>query len=501
MPERLRVGCAPTMLRRLRIENLVLIREAELELAPGLNAITGETGAGKTILAQAIGLLLGAKGDAAFVGPAGGGGIRRGRARPAGLLDEGSRRSPSCGPRTRRRSCSRGASSPTGRTRAYAWGRSAAREDVAAAVERAARDVRPVRAAPPRAARRTSSTCSTRFCGDEQLAPPRRARATPGASSLAARRRHEELTRDAAAARGAARRAARARRGHRGARAGRRGAAARRARAAPPRDELAEARRPPRRRSTPEEGEGAAGLVARRRARGRAARAARAGARSARATSCATPSSACARRRRACASFLASLEAEPGRLDEVEASSSTAIAEAKRRFRCADATRSCSRAPPRRGRARRARRTEPIRRRRRREALAAAEARVAGARTLELRAERSAAAPAFADAVAAELRDVGMGDGEFRVRAARARAGRDRAPTRSVVPRPPERGPAVRAGRRDGLRRRALADRARDRGGRGRRDARLRRDRRRHRRRDRARRRPRRCGGSPSARR
>jgi len=56
------------VLRRLRIENLVLIREAELELAPGLNAITGETGAGKTILAQALGLLLGAKGDDSFVG-------------------------------------------------------------------------------------------------------------------------------------------------------------------------------------------------------------------------------------------------------------------------------------------------------------------------------------------------------------------------------------------------------------------------------------------------
>ena len=56
------------MLRRLRIENLVLIREAELELGPGLNAITGETGAGKTILAQAIGLLLGAKGDASYLG-------------------------------------------------------------------------------------------------------------------------------------------------------------------------------------------------------------------------------------------------------------------------------------------------------------------------------------------------------------------------------------------------------------------------------------------------
>ena len=59
------------VLRRLRIENLVLIREAELELAPGLNAITGETGAGKTILAQAVGLLLGMKGDDSFVGPAG----------------------------------------------------------------------------------------------------------------------------------------------------------------------------------------------------------------------------------------------------------------------------------------------------------------------------------------------------------------------------------------------------------------------------------------------
>ena len=42
------------MLRSLRIENLVLIRRAELPFAPGLNVITGETGAGKTILAQAI---------------------------------------------------------------------------------------------------------------------------------------------------------------------------------------------------------------------------------------------------------------------------------------------------------------------------------------------------------------------------------------------------------------------------------------------------------------
>src|SRR5437763_2173015 len=59
------------VLRRLRIENLVLIRGAELELAPGLNVITGETGAGKTILAQALGLLLGGRADDALVGPAG----------------------------------------------------------------------------------------------------------------------------------------------------------------------------------------------------------------------------------------------------------------------------------------------------------------------------------------------------------------------------------------------------------------------------------------------
>src|SRR6266496_4338980 len=58
----------PPVLRRLRIENLVLIRDADLTFAPGLNAITGETGAGKTILAQAIGLLLGARADASSIG-------------------------------------------------------------------------------------------------------------------------------------------------------------------------------------------------------------------------------------------------------------------------------------------------------------------------------------------------------------------------------------------------------------------------------------------------
>jgi DNA repair protein RecN (Recombination protein N) len=49
------------MLAELRIENLLLIERAELDLSNGLNVFTGETGAGKTMLAHAIDLLLGGK--------------------------------------------------------------------------------------------------------------------------------------------------------------------------------------------------------------------------------------------------------------------------------------------------------------------------------------------------------------------------------------------------------------------------------------------------------
>ena len=49
------------MLHELRVENLLLIERAELRLGPGLNALTGETGAGKTVLAHALDLLLGGK--------------------------------------------------------------------------------------------------------------------------------------------------------------------------------------------------------------------------------------------------------------------------------------------------------------------------------------------------------------------------------------------------------------------------------------------------------
>ncbi len=57
------------MLAELSIDDLVLIAGARLEFSPGLNVITGETGAGKSLLAQAIGLLMGQKGGDELVRP------------------------------------------------------------------------------------------------------------------------------------------------------------------------------------------------------------------------------------------------------------------------------------------------------------------------------------------------------------------------------------------------------------------------------------------------
>jgi DNA repair protein RecN (Recombination protein N) len=77
------------MLRELRIENLLLIERAELRFGAGLNAITGETGAGKTVLAHSLDLLMGGKARSQIV--------RRGASEawvegvfdlPPGLLDE-----------------------------------------------------------------------------------------------------------------------------------------------------------------------------------------------------------------------------------------------------------------------------------------------------------------------------------------------------------------------------------------------------------------------------
>jgi DNA repair protein RecN (Recombination protein N) len=57
------------VLRELRIENLLLIERAELRLGEGLNAITGETGAGKTVLAHSLDLLMGGKAKSGIVRP------------------------------------------------------------------------------------------------------------------------------------------------------------------------------------------------------------------------------------------------------------------------------------------------------------------------------------------------------------------------------------------------------------------------------------------------
>jgi DNA repair protein RecN (Recombination protein N) len=51
----------PVVLTELSVENVALIEEATLELSPGLNVITGETGAGKTLLATALQMLLGGR--------------------------------------------------------------------------------------------------------------------------------------------------------------------------------------------------------------------------------------------------------------------------------------------------------------------------------------------------------------------------------------------------------------------------------------------------------
>ena len=57
------------MLHELSVENLLLIERAQLRFAAGLNVITGETGAGKTVLAHALDLLLGGRARAGIVRP------------------------------------------------------------------------------------------------------------------------------------------------------------------------------------------------------------------------------------------------------------------------------------------------------------------------------------------------------------------------------------------------------------------------------------------------
>ncbi len=57
------------MLRALSIRDVVLIGRLELTFHPGLCVLTGETGAGKSILLDALGLSLGVRADARLVRP------------------------------------------------------------------------------------------------------------------------------------------------------------------------------------------------------------------------------------------------------------------------------------------------------------------------------------------------------------------------------------------------------------------------------------------------
>lgn len=77
------------MLLELRIENLLLIERAELRLGSGLNAITGETGAGKTVLAHSLDLIMGGKARPQIVRPGASEAYVEGVFElPAGLLDD-----------------------------------------------------------------------------------------------------------------------------------------------------------------------------------------------------------------------------------------------------------------------------------------------------------------------------------------------------------------------------------------------------------------------------
>jgi DNA repair protein RecN (Recombination protein N) len=398
------------LLRRLRIENLVLIREADLEPGQGLNAITGETGAGKTILAQAIGLLLGAKGDAAFVGP----GAEEAYVEaefdvPPGLLEEDElealaelRPEDEEGLVLARRVFA------DGRTRAYAWGRSAAREDLAAAAERLiamSGQFEQRRLARPA----YQLDVLDAFVGEDQLRLRADLRAVWRQLGVA-RRRHEELSHGAAAEES---RLAELRALVEDTE-GLTGDAEDSLRAERERlrhvTELADAAGRAVAALSPDEGDGASALV------GGAERFLAAVAELApeldgaaadlRDAELRLNETALELRR-----FLDSLQAEPDRLEQVE-SELERIADAKRRFRCESYAELLARAEEARAElAALEDGADPLEAAG--AALAEAEKR-AKKLTERLSKNRRAAAGQFANAVEAELHGVGLGEGEFR---------------------------------------------------------------------------------------
>jgi len=398
------------MLRSLRIENLVLIRNAVLTPAAGLNAITGETGAGKTILANAFGLLLGARGDAAAVGPgAAEAYVEAEFDVPDGFFEDEELGSlAELAPEDEQGFVVARRVFADGRTRAYAWGRAVAREDLAAATER-------LLAMSGQFEQRRLARPSYQldvldaFCGEQQL---RRRRETRVAwRDLAeAKRRHAQLTSDAAAEEarleGLADLVAATEGLEPGVEEELRGERERLRHVT----ELADAASTAAEAVSPDDGEGAASLA------GLAERAvaplerlapelARAG----------DELRDLELRLREVGSelrgFLASLEAQPDRVEHVE-SELDRIAAARRRFGATTFAELLERA----GAAREeldalASGVDPAAAAA--EALAQAEAEVS-ALVAELNAARAEHASGFAAAVAIELRGVGMGEGEFR---------------------------------------------------------------------------------------
>jgi DNA repair protein RecN (Recombination protein N) len=399
------------VLRRLRIENLVLIREAELELSSGLNAITGETGAGKTILAQAIGLLLGAKGDAKAIGP----GAPEAYVEaefdvPDGFFEEEGlealaelRPADEPGLVLARRIFA------DGRTRAYAWGRAAAREDVAAAGEllvgmsgqfEQRRLARPA----------YQLDVLDSFAGEEQLR--RRAGLRQAWRELgASRRRYDEVTRDSAEAEARLAELEALVDDTAGLEDGTEGELLAERERLRHLTELAEGATAAAEALAPEEGDGASGLTAR--AEHAIAPLERIAPELAQAG--AELREAGVRLRETAAelrSFLAGLEAEPGRLEHVEAELDR-IAVARRRFGCETYEELLARAAEAR--------LELDAREAGADPAAEAEAALQQAQSavddlaVALRKARNAAAKPFAKAVAAELQGIGLGEGEFHV--------------------------------------------------------------------------------------
>jgi DNA repair protein RecN (Recombination protein N) len=399
------------VLRRLRIENLVLIREADLELAEGLNAITGETGAGKTILAQAVGLLLGAKGDAKAIGPAGKEAYVEAEFDvPDGFFEEeGLQALAELRPEDEAGLVLARRIFPDGRTRAYAWGRAAAREDLAAATELLvgmSGQFEQRRLARPAYQLEVLDS----FAGEEQLRR-RVAMRTAWRELASARRRHDEVTQDAAAAEARLAELQALVEDTKGFEPGTEASLLLERERLRHLTELAEGAGAAAEELSPDEGDGAALLAARaeraiapleRLAPELAAAATELRDVGARLTDVAAE----------LRSFLDSLEAEPGRLEQIEGELER-ISDAKRRFACVSYEELLERAA--------VARTELDAREAGADPATEAEAALAQAQAwvdelaAELHDARTAAIPRFADAVASELRGIGLGDGEFLV--------------------------------------------------------------------------------------